>query len=100
MAASMGEEKISDEFAGLVYGRTEGNPFFVQQVMRALVERGDIYREGGRWERKAVEEIDVPESVRSVIGQRLERLSEETQEILAEASVLGQTFAFEELVSF
>jgi class 3 adenylate cyclase/tetratricopeptide (TPR) repeat protein len=98
MAASMGEEEISAEFAGLVYGRTEGNPFFVQQVMRALVERGDVYREGGHWERKAVEAIEVPESVRSVIGQRLERLSEQTQEVLAEASVLGQTFTFEELV--
>jgi class 3 adenylate cyclase/tetratricopeptide (TPR) repeat protein len=98
MAASMGEEEISTEFAGLVYGRTEGNPFFVQQVMRALVERGDLYRAGGHWERKAVDAIEVPESVRSVIGQRLERLSEQTQEILAEASVLGQTFAFQELV--
>jgi class 3 adenylate cyclase/tetratricopeptide (TPR) repeat protein len=91
MASTMGEEEISDEFAGLVYGRTEGNPFFVQQVMRTLVERGDVYREDGRWERKAVEAIEVPESVRSVIGQRLERLSEETQ------AVLGQTFAFEVL---
>jgi tetratricopeptide (TPR) repeat protein len=98
MAASVGQEEISGEFAGLVYGRTEGNPFFVQQVMRALVERGDVYREGGRWERKEVDAIQVPESVRSVIGQRLERLSEQTQEVLAEASVLGQTFAFEELV--
>lgn len=98
MAATMGEEEISDEFAGLVYGRTEGNAFFVQQVMRTLVERGDVYREAGRWERKAVDAIQVPESVRSVIGQRLERLSEETQEVLAEASVLGQTFAFEDLV--
>ncbi len=97
MAASMGEEEVSTEFSGLVYGRTEGNPFFVQQVMRALVERGDVYREDGHWERKAVDAIEVPESVRSVIGQRLERLSEQTQEILAEASVLGQTFAFEEL---
>jgi tetratricopeptide (TPR) repeat protein len=67
-------------------------------VMRALVERGDLYRAGGHWERKAVDAIEVPESVRSVIGQRLERLSEQTQEILAEASVLGQTFAFQELV--
>jgi class 3 adenylate cyclase/tetratricopeptide (TPR) repeat protein len=98
IAASMGEEEISPEFSGLVYGRTEGNPFFVQQVMRVLVERGDVYREGGRWERKAVEAIEVPESVRSVIGQRLGRLSEETQDILAEASVLGQTFAFDEIL--
>jgi class 3 adenylate cyclase len=98
MAASFGEEEISSEFAGLVYGRTEGNPFFIQQVVRSLVERGDVYREGARWECKGVDAIDVPESVRAVIGQRLERLSQETQDVLAEASVLGQTFGFDELV--
>ena len=94
---AMGQEKISPQLAGLIHRRTDGNPFFVQQVMRALVERGDIYREAGHWERKAVEEIEVPESVRSVIGQRLSRLREETQALLREAAVLGQAFNFEEL---
>jgi predicted ATPase/class 3 adenylate cyclase len=93
---AMGEEKISPQLAGLIHRRTDGNPFFVQQVMRALVEKGDIYREAGRWERKAVEDIEVPESVRSVIGQRLSRLKQETQALLREAAVLGQTFNFEE----
>ncbi len=97
MAASMGEEQVSDEFATLIFHRTEGNPFFVQQVMRMLVERGDIYQEGDHWGRKAVEEIDVPESIRSVVGQRLSRLADETQELLREASVLGQTFSFDDL---
>lgn len=97
MAASMGEEEISNEFAELVYQRTEGNPFFVQQVMRVLVERGDIFRRDGRWDRKTIEEIDVPESIRSVVGQRLSRLSAETQEVLYDASVLGQTFQFDDL---
>jgi class 3 adenylate cyclase/tetratricopeptide (TPR) repeat protein len=97
MAATMGEERVSDEFASLVFRRTEGNPFFVQQVMRMLVERGDVYQEGDHWERKAVEEIDVPESIRSVVGQRLSRLTEETQELLREASVLGQSFFFDDL---
>jgi class 3 adenylate cyclase/tetratricopeptide (TPR) repeat protein len=97
IATTMGEENVSEEFAGLIYGHTEGNPFFVQQVMHALVERGDIYREGDRWERRTIEEIEVPESVRSVIGRRLSRLAEETQALLREASVLGQTFNFDEL---
>ncbi|HLJ67030.1 MAG TPA: AAA family ATPase [Chloroflexota bacterium] len=92
IAETMGEDEISSEFAGLLYRRTEGNAFFVQQVLRVLVERGDVYRENGAWQRKAVEEIEVPESVRSVIGQRLSRLSQTSQETLREASVLGQTF--------
>lgn len=97
IASVMGEEEISDEFTSLIHRRTEGNPFFVQQVLRVLVERGDIVRKDGRWDRKRLEEIEVPESVRSVVGQRLSRLAEETQEILREASVLGQTFGFDDL---
>jgi class 3 adenylate cyclase/tetratricopeptide (TPR) repeat protein len=98
MAASLGLEAVSEELAELVYRRTEGNPFFVQQVMRSLVERGDIYREDGRWQRRDVAEMEVPESIRSVIGQRLSRLSEPAQEALREASVLGQEFRFDDLL--
>jgi class 3 adenylate cyclase/tetratricopeptide (TPR) repeat protein len=97
IAVTMGEEDISDEFTQLVHSRTDGNPFFVQHVLRVLVERGDVFQRDGRWDRKSVEEIEVPESVRSVIGQRLSRLREETQDVLHAASVLGQTFQFEEL---
>jgi tetratricopeptide (TPR) repeat protein len=99
VASTMGEQDISNEFTDLVYWRTEGNPFFVQQVLRMLVERGDVYREDGRWERKEIAEIDVPESIRSVVGQRFERLSVETQGILREAAVLGQVFYFDDLLA-
>jgi tetratricopeptide (TPR) repeat protein len=97
IAVTMDEEDVSNEFTELVHSRTDGNPFFVQHVLRVLVERGDVFQRDGRWDRKSVEEIEVPESVRSVIGQRLSRLREETQEALHAASVLGQTFQFEEL---
>jgi class 3 adenylate cyclase/tetratricopeptide (TPR) repeat protein len=99
IAGLMGEETISAELAGLIHRRTDGNPFFVQQVLRVLVERGDIYRKDGRWDRRSIEEIEVPESIRSVVGQRLSRLAEATQEMLREASVLGETFTFEDLQS-
>jgi tetratricopeptide (TPR) repeat protein len=98
IGAVMGqEESISDEFTDLLFRRTEGNAFFVQQVLHAMVERGDVLRKEGRWDRKAIDEIEVPESVRSVVGQRLSRLTEETQELLREASVLGQAFTFDDL---
>jgi tetratricopeptide (TPR) repeat protein/transcriptional regulator with XRE-family HTH domain len=98
MATSIGLEKVSDELAELVYRRTEGNPFFVQQVMRSLVERGGIYQEDGRWQGREVAALEVPESIRAVIGQRLSRLPEMTQEVLREASILGQNFSFEDLL--
>jgi predicted ATPase len=97
IAATFGEHTVSSEFSALVHRYTEGNPFFTREVLRALVERGDIYQENGRWERRDVEEIEVPESVRSAVAERASRLSERAQEVVHEASVLGQIFRFDDL---
>jgi class 3 adenylate cyclase/tetratricopeptide (TPR) repeat protein len=99
IAATFGEHDVSQEFAELVFQRTEGNPFFTQEVLRAMVERGDVFRQGDAWERREVEEIEVPESVRAVIGRRLSRLAQEAQDVLRQASVLGTTFLFDNLHS-
>jgi class 3 adenylate cyclase/tetratricopeptide (TPR) repeat protein len=99
MTEIIGEDEELKDLVELVYRRTDGNAFFIQEVLRALVDRGDFYRrEDGRWERRKVTEMEVPKSVRSVIGQRLSRLGERAQEILREASVLGQTFTFDDLL--
>jgi len=96
-AALLGEEEVSEDFAQLVHEHTDGNPFFTQEVMRALVERGDVFFRDGSWDRRAVEEIEVPRSIRSAIGERVSRLSDQAQEVLHEASVLGQAFGFDDL---
>jgi tetratricopeptide (TPR) repeat protein/transcriptional regulator with XRE-family HTH domain len=90
-------QDLSDGFAELVYRHTDGNPLFVQEVLRALIERGDVYRREGHWESRGIAEIGVPESVRATIADRASRLSEGAQQALREASVLGQAFDFEDL---
>lgn len=97
ITTTLNETEVSTEFVRAVHESTEGNPFFTQEVLRALVERGDLYQEKGRWERRAIAKLQVPESVRAALGQRLSRLSTQTQDVLAEASVLGQRFGFDEL---
>jgi class 3 adenylate cyclase/tetratricopeptide (TPR) repeat protein len=97
MAVSLGMGTVSDEFAELVHRHTEGNPFYTQEVLRALVERGDVYRQGEHWQRRAVGEITVPESVRAAIDERVGRLGSPVEDLLKEASVLGQTFGFADL---
>jgi len=92
-------EGVSDEFLDLLYGETEGNPFFVEEVLKSLVEEGALYREDGRWERKAIAEIEVPKSVREVIGRRLERVSDPCRHALGLAAVIGRRFRFETLQS-
>jgi tetratricopeptide (TPR) repeat protein/transcriptional regulator with XRE-family HTH domain len=99
VAATLGAEAISREFSSLMYGRTEGNPYFVHQVLQVLVERGDLFRTDGQWDRRAIDQIAVPESIRSVVGQRLSQLSAAAQEVLQDASVLGQSFAFPDLLA-
>ncbi|HKT39109.1 MAG TPA: BREX system ATP-binding domain-containing protein, partial [Ktedonobacterales bacterium] len=98
IAETMGQD-ISEEFAELVYAHTDGNPLFTQEVLRALIERGDVYRRDGRWERNEIAGIEVPESVRATIADRASRLSEPAQEALREASILGQAFDFEDLLA-
>jgi tetratricopeptide (TPR) repeat protein len=97
MGEIMGENQDLDGLVELVYRRTDGNAFFIQEMLRALVENGDVYRKDGRWELRRIKEMEIPKSIRSLIGQRLSRLEEPAQEILREASVLGQEFSFDDL---
>ncbi len=76
---------------------TEGNPFFIEEIVRHLLESGKIYRsEAGRWvsDASSVDEIGIPEGVREVIGRRLSMLSDACNTALAHASVLGREFDF------
>jgi class 3 adenylate cyclase len=96
--ATLDTETVSPELTQLLYQRAEGNPFFTRELLRALLDQGVISPDGAGAPGKGdADELTVPESVRSVIGQRLARLAEETQAQLLEASVLGQTFAFTDL---
>jgi tetratricopeptide (TPR) repeat protein/transcriptional regulator with XRE-family HTH domain len=97
IVATIGEIKVSPEFAALIHRGTDGNPFFIQEVLRALVERGEIYQEDGHWKCRDIQEFQTPETVRAAIGERLARLHAEAQAVLYRASVLGQTFDFDDL---
>lgn len=95
----IGDRDELKDLAALVYRRTDGNAFFVQEMLHAPVERGDLYREDGHWAGRAIQEMAVPKSIRSVIGQRVSRLEEQAQEILRAASVLGHEFEFDDLLA-
>lgn len=97
LAALFRQESISEEFAGAMYRETEGNPFFVEEVVKSLIEQGQIYREAGKWQRKTIEELAIPQSVKEAIGRRLDRLSEDCITMLHGAAALGKSFSFAEL---
>ncbi len=79
-----------------VYRETEGNPFFVQEVVRLLLDEGRLETVAGEpsWR------LRIPQSVRDVIERRLERLSEECNRVLRLASVVGREFGLDVLERF
>lgn len=96
LSALLGEE-VSADFGYAVHRETEGNPFFIEEVLKALIEQGSVRRESGRWKRCDVGELVIPQSVKEAIGSRLDRVSEKSNEVLRVAAVMGKTFSFEEL---
>jgi hypothetical protein len=88
----------SPELRRMVYERTEGNAFFVVEVLRHLTESGVIGRAGTESELGiAGGRLAVPESVKGVIGQRLADLGHETGRLLKTASVFGRAFELDVL---
>ncbi len=84
------------ELAAAIHRETEGNPFFIGETLRHLVETGALARREGRWVIgvSSVAEMGIPEGIREVLGRRLSRLSEECNRVLAHAAVLGRDFDF------
>jgi predicted ATPase len=73
------QQEVGSALAALVHAirqETEGNPFFIEEVLRHLVESGAYYRRDGRWvtDAKSIAELGIPAGVRDVIGRRLSRL--------------------------
>jgi len=85
--------------AAALYKETEGNPFFIREVLAHLVETGKIVHEEGRWVPRvtSVSELGIPEGVREVIGRRLSRLSDDCNRMLTRASTMAGGFSWEAL---
>ena len=76
-----------------VYSETEGNPFFVEEVFHHLREEGKLFDGDGRWRHDLrVEDLDVPEGIRLVVGRRVQRLSDEHRRLLTTAAIVGRSF--------
>jgi class 3 adenylate cyclase len=72
---------------------TEGNPFFVGEVLRHLAESGVLVQREGRWTSDfTLEDVGLPEGIREVIGRRLSRLSDAANRALALGAVIGAQF--------
>lgn len=81
------------QFAERVQRETSGNPFFVGELLRDLIENGTLIERGGQWTSEMhVEEAGIPDGVRDVVGQRLNRLGDGVERVLRSAAVIGYEF--------
>jgi class 3 adenylate cyclase len=96
-AALLGELLGSDpsvaELAAIIAERAAGNPFFAEEMMRELVQRGVLAGERGAYVCRAdVAEVSVPATVQAAIGARIDRLTAPARRTLNAASVIGTRF--------
>ncbi|MFN8539868.1 MAG: AAA family ATPase [Thermomicrobiales bacterium] len=85
------------DFLQLLHTLTEGNPFFIEEVLKSLLASGDIFFANGRWDRKPVGELRLPRTALHAVQRRLAALSPAARELLALAAVAGRQFDFDVL---
>jgi predicted ATPase/KaiC/GvpD/RAD55 family RecA-like ATPase len=91
------QDNVPKDFCNLIYEKTQGNPFFVEEVIESLLEEGIIYPHGVEYHFKEISEIEFPETVKSVLQARLGRLDDETLQVLTMASFVGNDFSLKAL---
>ncbi|HEY6407946.1 MAG TPA: AAA family ATPase, partial [Ktedonobacteraceae bacterium] len=86
------KKPVRHDFLEALYRLTEGNPFFVEEVLKSLLAAGDIFYTGGMWDRKPLNKLHIPRSVSDAVQQRISLVNDETREMLELAAVVGRHF--------
>ncbi|HEX4744235.1 MAG TPA: AAA family ATPase [Candidatus Limnocylindria bacterium] len=93
--ATLGDLPLEPELVEAIFARSEGNPFFTEELLRSLVTSGAIVHHGGAgWERTGRAQLRLPDTLRDLMLARLERLSPSARTTLAAASVIGGRFDY------
>ena len=100
LMSRMLEETITPQLVDMVYHKTEGNPFFVEEVLRLLQERKAIIHTEAGWSMRDPVLLETPESVKAVVNERIESLGKDAVELLRMASVIGCEFPLRLLREF
>ena len=93
LTALAGAGTLPAELERRVLETAEGNPFFLEELVRSLIDAGALVQEDDGWRYDHEIEIEVPQTVETVILARLDRLSQESHRVVTAASALGRRFA-------
>jgi class 3 adenylate cyclase/tetratricopeptide (TPR) repeat protein len=96
----LGDLELDSNLEEKIVAKTGGNPFFVEEIVRELLERGDVVQKGDRYiSQKPIDQLNIPNSVQGVLAARMDRLSEDLKQTMQVASVIGRDFAYKILRS-
>jgi len=95
MQSLLGGDYLPEPLAAEILDKSEGNPFFLEEVLRSLVESGGLAFDDGKWTLTTpVGVMRVPDTLQGVLLSRLDRLSEELKQLTQKAAVIGRVFHY------
>ena len=96
LVESMLDDAAPDGLESFIGARSEGNPFFAEEIVNALIETGTLVPEGDTWVLAgSLDTAGIPSTVQGVLAARIDRLDEDRRRILREASVIGREFLYD-----
>ena len=90
-------ENLPTRIKEVIVRKAEGNPFFLEEIMRSLIDGGAVVRGArtGHWKATShIETVTIPDTIQGVIMARVDRLDEELKQVLRSASVIGRAFLY------
>jgi class 3 adenylate cyclase/tetratricopeptide (TPR) repeat protein len=91
----LGGAELPESLAAEILDKSEGNPFFLEEILRSLIEAGGLVLEGDRWTVTPLTGTSrVPDTLQGVLLSRLDRLSEELKQLVQKAAVIGRVFLY------
>lgn len=87
------------DFLTLIHDLTEGNPFFIEEVMKALVDTGEILQTADGWQRRPLTRLHIPASIQDAVQRRVAVLGQAEQQLLDWAAVAGRRVDFDLLLA-
>ncbi len=91
-------EDLPESVYELILQKAEGNPFFVEEVIRALIDSRHIVRENSHWRaRREIVDVAIPDTLSGLLSARIDRLPNDTKQVAQTSAVLGRIFAYRAL---
>jgi class 3 adenylate cyclase/tetratricopeptide (TPR) repeat protein len=91
-------EDLPESVRNLILSKAEGNPFFVEEVIRTLIDSRHIVQENGHWRAtREIVNVTIPDTLTGVLSARIDRLPENTKHVAQTAAVLGRIFEYRAL---